>query len=250
MQRKKYLKDDGESWWDDPIYQNPKLRRKMASAMKAVMEVKEKEVQEEMQNAEMHTFSPEFEAKMANLFETYTPQKKVCTVKKIAAIIGVVAAGTLLTTGVIGLSANISRFGIKEWDETYFVNEGNEDSICTVDINMFTEECIHYMPDGFTKVLEEGNDVSIYFRYENSDNEYIILEVSIDNRSPQYSSENITLEVGVNENGFEYQCIHDTIENSYLYAWVDQNEVYYVVKGSMQKEEIQKIMNNTFLEVE
>lgn len=43
MQRKKYLKDDGESWWDDPIYQNPKLRRKMASAMKAVMEVKEKD---------------------------------------------------------------------------------------------------------------------------------------------------------------------------------------------------------------
>ena len=30
MRRKKYLKDDGESWWDDPIYQNPKLRRKMA----------------------------------------------------------------------------------------------------------------------------------------------------------------------------------------------------------------------------
>ena len=250
MKRKKYLKDDGESWWEDPVYQNPKLKRKMANAVKTVMETKEKEDKEEIFNAEKYTFSPEFEAKMENLFETYTPKKKSFFLKKIATTVGFVAAGTLLTVGGLGLSASISRFGIKEWNENYFVNEGNENSSCAIDINMFTEECIHYVPDGFTKVLEEGNDVSIYFRYENSDNEYIILEVSTDDRSPQYSSENITLEIGVNENGFEYQCIYDKIEKSHLCVWVDQNKVYYVVKGNMQKEEVQRIMNNTFLEVE
>lgn len=221
---------------------------------KALLEVWEKEdarLEEEIKQCEPHVFSREFEQKMNQLLNNHgrecAPhgfrQKLTPFWKPLAAVVVVciMISGILLTQSS-SLRASALRIDILEWlDEFFTVEDGNvgktEDSI------LFEESQIGYLPAGFEKVNEELAFSQVQFKYENEQGKYIRIRVYKGKTLSTVDNESANQEVCVNEAGYEYTVVFREDSEQITVLWKDEQDISYCIEGSLDEEEIIKIMN-------
>ena len=222
---------------------------------KALLEVWEKEdarLEEEIKQCEPHVFSREFEQKMNQLLNNHgrecAPhgfrQKLTPFWKPLAAVVVVciMISGILLTQSS-SLRASALRIDILEWlDEFFTVEDG--DGKRALEQVLFEESQIGYLPDGFEKVSEESIFSQVQLRYKNEKDEYILLQVHKGNMISNVDNESAEQEIHVNEAGYEYTLVYREDREQTTILWKDEQDIYYYIESSLDKDEMIKIMNS------
>ena len=222
---------------------------------KALLEVWEKEdarLEEELRQCEPHVFSKKFERNMYRLLNNcgrerapYGFRQKLTPFwKPLAAVVVVciMISGILLTQSS-SLQASALRIDILEWlDEFFTVEDGcvgkTEEKI------LFEESQIGYLPDGFKKVSEEGIFSQVQFKYRNDKNDYIVLRVYKGKTLANVDSESANQQVHVNDAGYEYTIVYREYSEQITVLWKDEQGINYSIDGSLDEEEIIRIMNS------
>ena len=222
---------------------------------KALLEVWEKEdarLEEELKQCEPHVFSKKFERNMYRLLNNcgrerapYGFRQKLTSFWKPFAAVVVVCimiSGILLTQSS-SLQASALRIDILEWlDEFFTVEDGcvgkAEEKI------LFEESQIGYLPDGFEKVNEEIIFSQVHLEYKNEKDEYIILRVYKGKTLSNVDSESANQEVHVNDAGYDYTIVYREDSEQINVLWKDEQDINYSIDGSLDEEEIIKIMNS------
>ena len=218
---------------------------KLRSALEEAMTLAEAREVEEMADMEPHEFSEEFERKMKELFAQLPTRRRkrknimrymAASIVAVFLIVGVLVGKTITT--------DASWFGlnITQWLEDFFrvdTGEGKrkEDAV------LFEEAQIGYLPEGFKKVAQGVSFSSVYYKYQNDNQDYIMVQVFRDKGMLDSDSTEIICKDGINEDGYEYQYIQKTDLDSDAVIWRDQRDAYYQVTSTLNKEEIFKIMN-------
>ena len=222
---------------------------------KALLEVWEKEdarLEEEIKQCEPHVFSREFEQKMNQLLNNHgrecAPhgfrQKLTPFWKPLAAVVVVciMISGILLTQSS-SLRASALRIDILEWLDEFFTVEDSYVGKIEQRV-LFEESQIGYLPAGFEKVSEESIFSQVQLKYRNNKNEYIILSVYKGKTLANVDSESANQEVHVNDAGYEYTIVYREYSEQITVLWKDEQDLNYSIDGSLDEEEIIKIMNS------
>ena len=222
---------------------------------KALLEVWEKEdarLEEEIKQCEPHVFSREFEQKMNQLLNNHgrecAPhgfrQKLTPFWKPLAAVVVVciMISGILLTQSS-SLRASALRIDILEWLDEFFTVEDGDGKRASEQV-LFEESQIGYLPDGFEKVSEESIFSQVQLKYRNDKNDYIILRVYKGKTLANVDSESANQEVHVNDAGYEYTIVYREYSEQITVLWKDEQGINYSIDGSLDEEEIIRIMNS------
>lgn len=159
-----------------------------------------------------------------------------------ASIVTVLLVGGLVFVG--NEEARASKVGveIQEWLSNAFVVENDTGEDSTKDI-LFEEKRLGYLPEGFEKVLEEVTFDDAYYKYQNNVEDYIILHVYKEKTAVGVDNKEITQEVALNADGFEYRFIITEDAKTNGVVWIDNDNKFYSLTSTLTKEEIINIMN-------
>ena len=171
------------------IKKSPSAKRLSDEALRqAIIKVtdqEEQQLKEEMKHATPHVFSAEFECKMEELMKVETPKMRAAKCKEkifgyaqyaIAAVVTVLLLGGLIFSGNKKMTASQMKFCVTQWLENAFVIEEGID-VRQEEGVIFDKSQIGYLPEGFSVVKEESNFMRAYFRLENINGNYIVLQV-------------------------------------------------------------------------
>lgn len=220
--------------------QNP--RDKLKSCITEVMDDLDDELEEEMENLEPHVFSEEFEKKMEDLIQTQNRKARRYDAVRyiVAVVVTVLLVGGVLFVGNEEVRASKIGVDILEWMEGFFVVEEKSQEDDGV---LFEESQIGYLPEGFEKVEEHAIYSEAYYKYQNAEGEYIVLEVHRNKIESMVDNKEIGQDVSLNEAGLEYRYIYKEDSKENIVAWKDTKGIYYQLQGTYDKEGIIKVMN-------
>lgn len=231
---------------------NKKLTDEMLhEAALRMFELEEKQLEEEMKNAEPHVFSAEFEQKIAAILNGEDPRLKAAKRKKkmyrMLRYTAAIVVTAVLMVGVIfngseSVTASNMRMQIKQWLADAFVIEEGVNKIQDEGV-VFSVDQIGYLPDGFVLDAQEVDFVKASYRYRNNTGSIIRLKVLRDKFSSGVDNKQIQQDTYINEFGVEYHFI-DTgdIKSDGLY-WIDHRGQVYILIGNVAQEELVNIMN-------
>ena len=218
---------------------------KLKSSLVEAMKLDNARLEKELQHCESHVFSPDFERRMERLIKIQRSKGKIrnCFRYIAAAVMVLFLTGGILVIGSEDLNASELNIDILEWLDEYFtVKKGTSDNKEN-DI-IFDENCIGYLPEGFVKVEEDITYFQIYYKYENKLGDTVTIRVSRGAGTMSVDNEGIIKEVLVNEAGYEYTRIYKEKLKSETLMWQDDNGKYYYLAGTLNTDEMLKIMNN------
>lgn len=217
---------------------------KLRAALRSVMEEEWAAVEEELKHVEPHVFSDRFNRRMEEVMRVREKKKRRSDIVRYvaAAIVTVLLVGGILFVGSKDLQASKFNLEIVEWFEKFFTMEEGEDTREEDDI-LFEESQIGYIPEGFEKVEESVRFSRVYYKNQNAQEDYFILHVHRDKTTSFVDNEEIEQNIGVNEDGFEYRYIYKEDMKENIVSWADKEDIYYYLRGTLEKEEIIKIMD-------
>ena len=221
-----------------------KSEKKLAASILRVMNQEEEEIRAEMQREGPHIFSEEFEKKMEKVMEVRARKVKQEKVFRYAAatIVTALLVGGILFVGNEESHASNVGIDILKWVENFFlIGEGNTER--KDNEVLFEESQIGYLPEGFEKVMEEVTFSKVYHRFENNSGNYIVLEVRRNRIESIVDNEEIGQTIALNAAGLEYRYIYKADSGENIVTWIDKNEIYYQLQGTVGQEEIIKVMD-------
>ena len=209
-----------------------------------VMEKKEDELEEEMKNFEPHVFSKKFEEKMEAVMAVEKRKtKRYNAVRYVAAaIVTVLLVGGVIFIGNEEIRASKIGVEVLQWLENSFVVENKTDKDNAGDV-LFEESRIGYLPEGFEKVAEEVTFSKVSYKYENDAGEYVVLNIFRDKAASEIDNEENIHNIALSDTGLEYRSLYKEAIGEYIVVWNDAKGFHYYVAGSLEKEEIIKIMD-------
>lgn len=217
---------------------------KLKSSILEAIELDDARLEEELKNCEPHVFSAKFEREMEALFERYRRKKKLKRIQRyaMAAAVVLLLTGGIFYLGSGDLRATKTNIDILEWFENFFtVKDGTDDRNGTE--VLFEESQIGYLPEGFEKVREDSAFSIVQFEYVDDSKEYIVIQVSNGKLSFNADSKVTNQEVCLNENGYEYTMTQKNELGEVTLIWKDKDNIYYYVTGTLEIEELIKIMD-------
>ena len=219
--------------------------KKLKASLMEAMELDRKQLEAEMQHAEPHVFSDIHEKKMEKLLQRQKRKQKTRGVVRyvVAACIVLLLTGGILMISSEDLRASKLSIDIIEWLEAFFSTEKGKDDRRREDEVLFEESRIGYLPEGFEKVEEFENIAFVYYRYENDVNKMIHITVGIDKSLLQVDNKENGYEVLVNDRGYEYAGTFNDKAMGGTIAWQDAVGMYYYISGTVEYEELIKVMN-------
>ena len=224
-----------------------KLKKCLTEAMKQDMA----RLEEEMKYCEPHVFSKEFEQKMESLFTIQQVEKKPCIFRKkvigslkyIAALLVVsILVGETFVSQQSNAQASSLNIDIQGWFDKFFTVEDGDVGKMEKD-TLFEESQIGYLPEGFEKVSENVLFSLVEYKYQNAKEEYVFVRVYRDKMISNVDNEDAIKGVYLNVAGYEYTLINRADGNKITVMWKDENEIYYYLSGTLNEEEIIKIMD-------
>ena len=218
---------------------------KLKNSLMEAMELDVARLKEQTANTPPHTFSPEFERNMEKLIKQVERKSKMRAAFRYVAAVLVV---TLLTGGIIfigsdSLRASEMSISIREWFESFFTVEDGTRGRKESDA-LFDKSQIGYMPEGFELEAEYSSFATIQYKYKNSTNDYIIIQVSKVKASIAVDNENINNDICVNNAGYEYALTYKEDSSENVVFWNDDESINYFISGTIDSTELIKIMNN------
>lgn len=209
-----------------------------------VMEKKEDELEEEMKNFEPHVFSKKFEEKMEAVMAVEKRKtRRYNAVRYVAAaIVTVLLVGGVIFIGNEEIRASKIGVEVLQWLENSFVVENKTDKDNAGDV-LFEESRIGYLPEGFEKVAEEVTFSKVSYKYENDAGEYVVLNIFRDKAASEIDNEENIHNIALSDTGLEYRSLYKEAIGEYIVVWNDAKGFHYYVAGSLEKEEIIKIMD-------
>ena len=99
------------------------------------------------------------------------------------------------------------------------------------------------MPEGFEKVAEEVTFSKVSYKYENDAGEYVVLNIFRDKAASEIDNEENIHNIALSDTGLEYRSLYKEAIGEYIVVWNDAKGFHYYVAGSLEKEEIIKIMD-------
>ena len=218
---------------------------KLKSGLMEAMKLDNARLEEEMQHCEPHIFSPEFERRMENLLVVRRSRDKVRGALRYiaAAVLVLFLTGGILLMGSEDLSASGFSINIVEWFDRFFTVK-KDNNYCDTNISeLFDENMIGYLPEGFVKTEEYTSFTDIRYMYEDEKSNYIVIWASKGYGDFNVDSEDVIKTVFLNEAGYEYTRVYkETIQQETL-MWKDDNDIYYCLFGSISIDDLLKIMN-------
>lgn len=218
---------------------------KLMSSLVEAMKLDNASLEEELQHCEPHVFSPDFERRMEKLIKTQRSKGKIrnCFRYIAATVMVLFLTGGILVMGSEDLNASKVSVDIIEWlDECFVVRKGTSPRKETG--ILFDESCIGYLPEGFEKVEESVTYSQIHYKYENRLGDTITIHIYTGASTITVDNEDVIKEVLVNEAGYEYTRIYKDKLKSETLLWQDNEGKYYYLSGTLNKDEMLKIMNN------
>lgn len=223
---------------------------KLRASIEMVTDEDMKKLEEDMKNVEPHTFSDEFEKKMEALLENPMPKakKKVYSIPRYVAA----AAAVVLVVGGFGIAgstkmyASETKIPVLQWMENFFVTEHDTDQMKGEKSSevLFGQDQIGYVPEGFELVEEISRQSKVSYTYKNVEDEYIVLNVYSDKLLSGIDNQDILKNQGINADGLEYWYMYKSESMEHIFTWLGKNEEFYALRGTIDQEEMQKIMNS------
>ena len=217
----------------------------LKSSLVETMKLDNARLEKELQHCEPHVFSPDFERRMEKLIKTQRSKGKIrnCFRYIAAAVMVLFLTGAILFMGSEDLNASEFSIDIIEWlDECFVVRKGTSPRKETG--ILFDESCIGYLPEGFEKVEESVTYSQMHYKYENRLRDTITIHIYTGASTITVDNEDVIKEVLVNEAGYEYTRIYKDKLKSETLMWQDEDGKYYYLIGTLNKDEMIKIMNN------
>lgn len=217
---------------------------KLKTSLIEAMELEQKQLETEMLNAEPHVFSDIHEKKMEKLLQRQKRKQKLHNTVRfaVAACIVLLFIGSIFVISSKDLRASKLSIDIIEWLEEFFSVEQGEDERRKEKV-IFEEGRIEYLPEGFEKTAEFANIAMVYYKYENEMGKMIQITVGRDKSSLQIDNTEDVYEVLINEDGYEYSGTFNEKTDTGALVWKGENELYYDIVGSVEYEELIKVMN-------
>ena len=217
---------------------------KLKSSILEAIELDDARLEEELKNCEPHVYSAKFEREMEALFERYRRKKKLKRIRRyaMAAAVVLLLTGGIFYLGSGDLRATKTNIDILEWFENFFTVKDGVRGIKTDEV-LFEESRIGYLPEGFEKVGELISFSQVFYKYENSAKEYIVVRVSRDKLSVNIDSEIADKVIDINEDGFEYTMTQRDETQQATFMWGDDHGIYYYITSTLGNDELIKIMN-------
>ncbi len=217
-------------------------REKLRLCIAEIMAEEDDKLEEEFSQVEPHVFSDRFEQQMESVMRI--ERRKTIRFDAVrymaAAFVTLVLTLGIILIGNEEAQASKPGIGILAWLENFFVMEEKFQSEKEV---LFDESQIGYLPEGFEKVEEVDRYSKVSYRYLNSDNEYIFLQVSRDKTAQYIDSEEIKQNMCLNEAGFEYLYMYKDDFGENIVSWKDADDIYYYLIATVEKEILIKIMD-------
>ena len=217
---------------------------KLKSSILEAIELDDARLEEELKNCEPHVFSAKFEREMEALFERYRRKKKLKRIQRyaMAAAVVLLLTGGIFYLGSGDLRATKTNIDILEWFENFFtVKDGTDDRSGTK--VLFEESQIGYLPEGFEKVGEGSNFSAVQYEYKDSKDGYIVIRALRDRLAINVDNEVTDKEDCINKAGYEYTVTQRDEAQLATIMWVDNNDIYYYVTSTLEKDELIKIMD-------
>ncbi len=217
---------------------------KLKSSILEAIELDDARLEEELKNCEPHVFSERFEREMDEMFERYRRKKKLKRIQRyaMAAAVALLLTGGIFYLGSGDLRATKTNIDILEWFENFFTVDEGVRGIKPDEV-LFEESRIGYLPEGFEKAGELISFSQVFYKYENSAKEYIVVRVSRDKLSVNIDSEIADKVIDINEDGFEYTMTQRDETQQATFMWSDDHGVYYYITSTLGNDELIKIMN-------
>ncbi len=220
-------------------------------ALNRICEEDNCQIEEEMKNTKPHVFSAEFERKMEELMKVETPEMKAERRKKkflgvaryaVAVVVAVVLLGRVFFSGNKNVSASNMKFRIIEWLENAFVVEEGS-SVRQDESVLFDVDRIGYLPEGFELTVDDAIFSRIYYKFQNATGDYVTLHVYCDSTNTGIDNQEIFQEIDLNKAGFEYRYVYKKESKEHIISWKDDKGIYYFLYGTVDKDEMIKVMN-------
>lgn len=223
-------------------------KNKFKASLMEAMKLDQQQLEAEMQTVVPHVFSKEHEQKMEKLLRKQKRRQVSLGVVRYvaAACLVLLCLGSILVISSEQLHASRLNIDIIEWLEDFFSTEKGKDDRRKENETIFQEDQIGYMTEGFEKVVEFENMAFVYYKYENVNGNAIQITVGRDKSSFKVDNMEEVYEVSRNKAGYEYTGTFKTTEEGAAVIWMDKNEIYYYVMGTVSYEEILKVMNGIF----
>lgn len=219
--------------------------KKLRASIMEAMELENAKLEEEMRECEPHVFSASFESRMEEVMRVQKRKSKRSAFIRFAAAAAMVV---LLVGGVVSISSEQLRasalsIDIKAWLDKFFTVEDDSSGRRDEEV-LFDKSQLGYIPEGFELVYEEELFKCVRYKYQNEDGKYFVVFVSSDKGMVNVDNEEVQTEVKVNASGYEYSLVYREEENDAVIMWKTQESVYYVIMGSVESEELIKIMDD------
>ena len=217
---------------------------KLKSSILEAIELDDARLEEELKSCEPHVFSEKFEREMEALFERYRRKKRLKRIQRyaMAAAVVLLLTGGIFYLGSGDLRATKTNIDILEWFENFFtVKDGTDDRSGTK--VLFEESQIGYLPEGFEKVGEHIAFSIVQYEYKDSKDGYIVIRVLRDRLAINVDNEVTDKEDCINKAGYEYTVTQRDEAQLATIMWVDNNDIYYYVTSTLEKDELIKIMD-------
>ena len=140
------------------------------------------------------------------------------------------------------VQASALNIDSQAWLDKFFTVEDGDVGRVEADA-LFEESRIGYLPEGFEKVSENILFSLVEYKYQNAKEEYVFVRVYRDKMISNVDNEDAIKGVYLNAAGYEYTLINRTDGNKIAVMWKDENEIYYYLIGTLDEEEIIKIMD-------
>ena len=219
--------------------------KKLRSSLVEAMKLDNARLEKELQHCEPHVFSSDFERRMEKLIKTQRSKGKIrnCFRYIAAAVMVLFLTGAILVMGSEDLNASELSIDILEWLDDCFT--GGKGTSTRKEISfLFDESCIGYLPEDFVKVEEDVAYSLIHYKYENKLGDTVTIRVYKGACTIKVDNQDVIKEVLVNEAGYEYTRIYKDKLKSETLLWQDNEGKYYYLSGTLNKDEMLKIMNN------
>ena len=212
---------------------------------------KESSALEEMINSKPHVFSEEFERKMQEVMRVETPAERAARLRKkrvqkiqivATIIVTVVLAAGLMFQGNRNVLASDMKMRITQWLENAFLMEEGE-AIRRKEGVLFEITQMEYIPENFKVVEEESSFIKKYIKFENESGKYFVLQIYHNKANAGIDNKDIAQESGINQAGFEYRYFYNQESKEHTINWLDKNNLYYLLNGNIDMEEVIKIMD-------
>lgn len=218
--------------------------RILRDSLMELMELDLSREKEALAHSELHVFSAGFEQRMELLFRRHKRRVRLQEALRhvAAAVLVVFLTGGIILIGSEKTQASILDLPILEWLDDYF-SIGQGDHTRKEEQALFDESRIGYLPEGFEKVYEEQTFSFVCYGFENEEQETVKIYVKEGKSLYNADSEQVEQELLLNDAGLEYRYVlkEDGVHN--MVIWVDDKDVSYYVEGTLDLEELVKIMN-------